>query len=549
MTKQSVTKKRGRENHFRSIPVNFTTSTLRVAIVQLEGPLPSAKVAAVGSGGRETFAWSSMDEVNRRIDKAIKVITFVVNAHPGTNVIIFPEYSIPIELALPQLRRASAEHDVVIIPGADNIPQRNSSRVISRCPIIIPNQEPIWVNKQNPSKWEEGKVDKPLRHDIPLFSWKHDKRRYHFRVSICLDFPTVIYDATNTGDDPLLHFVPMCSPDNPTFHTYADTLLWEVGGRAVFLANCVGTGAAGGSAVFAVTPAGARLKPAVSLSSNHESIAIVDVHCDRLVPPKRSGKEPKGCLGQVFLYQVQTSAAGIEIVPTDPAPAFEPVERGVLNPSVFAYLGKQLRMTFLGVEGYGAFDKQAFSQRNFELYSVLGHHDVMVTHLHHDAYTLLYDVNQTLAWKLRTGVRSERQATLSEQTLQQFPYFEVSAFHKVLGHSVPAESAGAFDLHPPTPDDLAKLLDLGMDWNAADEAFRNGARAKGWILDVTRLEPGAIDAVMTVYLDHPTEIQGPLETFDRLVVPELVGNPIVTSVCRHWPQNVGALYSPHQRAS
>src|SRR4051794_22758870 len=162
------------------------------------------------------------------------------------------------------------------------------------------------------------------------------------------------------------------------------------------------------------------------------------------------------------------------------------IERGVLNPALFAFLGKQLRVTFLGVEGYGNFSADAFASKAFELYSVLGHHDIMVTHLHHGASALLYDVNESLAWKLRTGLRAEPPGAVSEHTLQQFPYFEVSSFHKVLGVSVPAEAAAAFFLHPPSPDERNMLLDLGMDWDAAtvDSNFRDAARKKGWILDI-----------------------------------------------------------------
>jgi hypothetical protein len=335
--------------------------------------------------------------------------------------------------------------------------------------------------------------------------WKHSGKTYYFSVNICLDFPTVIRDATPTGDAPIIYFVPMCSPDNPTFHTYADTVLWEDSGRAVFLGNCVGSGCAGGSSLFAVTPTGARLRPAVALSNNREAIAVVDLHCDRLVPPKRSGSQPKGGVGEVFYYHIQTSAAGVEIVPAQKEPTPDALSRGVLNPALFGYLGKQLRMTFLGVEGYGSFDQEKFSAWNFELYSVLGHHDVMVTHLHHDAYALLSDVDRSFAWKNRNSPRTEREST-TEERFHQFPYFEVSAFHKVLGVPVPVDTITAFDRHTPTFDEIRMLLDLGMDWTAgaSDEGFRNAATKHKWILAVTKTEPGQIDAVMTSISITPT---------------------------------------------
>jgi predicted amidohydrolase len=276
-------------------------------MVQAEGPLPSAKISAVTPSGRETFAWSSIEEVERRIDKAADVVDFITRNRPETNVILFPEYSVPVELALTRLQRLADLHKVIIIPGADNISQQRRRRVYNQCPIIIPQSKPVWITKQNLSQWEEGKIDTPPASVSPLFTWTHDGRAFYFTVNICLDFPMVIRDVTPAGNDPLIHLVPMCSPETTTFRTYADTVLWEAGGRAVFLCNCVGANAAGGSALFAVTPTGARLRPVVSLTNNNEGIACIELYCDRLVPPKRTSKEPRVAVGQVYQYDIQTS--------------------------------------------------------------------------------------------------------------------------------------------------------------------------------------------------------------------------------------------------
>lgn len=205
-----------------------------------------------------------------------------------------------------------------------------------------------------------------------------------------------------------------------------------------------------------------------------------------------------------------------------------PVARAVLNPALFEYLGKKLRVAFLQVEGYGSFAPEKFSQRSFELYSVLGDCDIIVTHLDQAAYALFYDVNQSLAWKLAGAPGG-----VPEDALQQFPYFEVTSYHKVLGVAVSASAANSFLLHPPLPEDIEKLIDLGIDWNganSADDGFRSLARQNGWILGTKTPEPSELDAVMTIHLDHPEEIAMPAQRFERAVLPALIEEPAVTSI-------------------
>ena len=51
----------------------------------------------------------------------------------------------------------------------------------------------------------------------------------------------------------------------------------------------------------------------------------------------------------------------VAIVPTEDESTLEAFDQRVLNPALFGYLGKQIGMTFLGVEGRGFFVRQARS--------------------------------------------------------------------------------------------------------------------------------------------------------------------------------------------
>src|ERR1044072_807388 len=130
------------------VPLPLTTSTLTIAMVQLEGPLPGGKTI-IASHGRETFEWQSLEEINKRLLKAELVLDFLGTHHPDTNVVVFPEYSLPVREILPSLKKKAALYNQIIIPGADNMRQRDKKTILNRCPIILPNSEIIWITKRH----------------------------------------------------------------------------------------------------------------------------------------------------------------------------------------------------------------------------------------------------------------------------------------------------------------------------------------------------------------------------------------------------------------
>lgn len=348
-------------------------------------------------------------------------------------------------------------------------------------------------------------------------------------LHICFDFLLAIREALPSHKDPVLHITSMCSPDITTFRTYADTILWEEGGRAIILCNCAGEQFAGRSSLFAVTPGGSRLKSALEIPHRQEGLLVFELDVNHLVLPKRTTPTTKSPIGKVFAFDINAELGNLDIKPVTNDEPDGVLTRGVINPALFSYYGKTLRITFLSVEAYGKLNAADLIGKPFESYSILGHSDLMVSHLHHSAYAMITDISESIPWKLSSDLTAQKVDT---STLAKFPYFEVNSYYKVLGVTITEEIIRAFDGNPVLTDDLRKILALGKNWNdpSIPKEFKELCLTNRWILDTTDLEPGQIDAVMTIYLDYPAEIQGHFQTFELHVLPKLIQNSAITSI-------------------
>jgi len=513
----------------QEVQIQKSGTPLHVAFAQIRSPLPSGKTA-VALHGRESFEWTSLEEQEARISKACQILDFIADRHPYTDIVIFPEYSIPVEAAIPRLKPLADRYELVVVPGADNVRESDTGLILNKSPILVPGlSEVVWSVKRRISPMEVGYVDEPSSVSNPILYWDVEGGRYYVSISICMDFTLSVRDRLPDEDRPVIHLVPMCSRDMLTFRTYADTLLGEQGGRAVFLCNAVGQGAAGASSVFALTIGGARLIPAVQMSEVDEELAIVCLDCAQLHLPKRTALTTKPPIREVHRYGIRTSTSGIAIEREAPVKQ-RPRSRAVVNPYLFNVAGKKLGVMFVGVDEYGKVLTTNVDSRGFEAYSVLGPSDMMITHLHQDVDDMIYDISEAIPWRLPTGERN--QPPLDPSLATRFPHFAVTGYHKVLGATITAADRAAFDEMQPTYEEMESILRLGSDWNTAGIARTLKAQFldNRWILGETTAEPGEIDAVMTLYLDHSDGIARMLQTFDDHVLPELQDLSEVTSI-------------------
>jgi hypothetical protein len=516
------------------IKLPIEKSLVVVAMVQIEGPLPNGKHLSVIQG-RETYAWKSLEEIEARIKKAAQILDLLHALHPGIDIVLFPEYSLPVESAIPVLQGKADAYRFVIVPGSDNITPYPDVKILNRSPVIIPGlAEPVWITKSEPSQWEVGMIDAEPDQVNPFFYWEVNGKTYCLSIRICLDL-TLAGQTNPMSAIPGLYLVPMCSPDLATLRTYADVLLRAEGGSASILCNAVGKFSTGQSCVMSVTAAGERLRPALELDSAKEQVSVFEIDCDRLVMPKKSQINTKPPLGKRFHYDIDQSGAsgsGIRLIPVD----FSQVEKarliGVINPAIFDHYGKKMRISFLSVQEYASLIEKAKGV-SFEILAVLGHHDIMITHLHEARYDMFYDVNQIVSWRPVTALEFDYSTSRrkGEFARQPFPYFRVDTYHKVLGVPVGESLASAVDI--PDEEELREIFLLGENWEdeTVSDATRDKFLARRWILGKTSRRPGVISGVMAISLDYAgIDVSEPLALFDYHVLPKIVHNNEVTSV-------------------
>lgn len=515
-------------------PIDLKKTKIVIAIAQLQGPLPDGKHKTV-INDRETLAWKSLDDIKSRLEKVNAILDNLSQGTLKPDIVVFPEYSFPVERAIPELQKRATEYGFIIVGGADSILQPNGKDIYNQSPILLPGHEqPIWVTKGVVSQWEEGLVDEPGETAHPLLTWEVEGREFWISIHICLDFSRASEEFKSGGG---LFIVPMCSPDVMSFLGWADNLLRLERGTATVLCNCVGEGAKGQSGLVAVNSGGKPFQAALELSAKKEQVSVFEIDLNHLSPPKKTPTNLKIYpLVRRFLSDLDTMLGGIPLNEI-PAQGEEIRNRGVINPTIFsAVLGKKMRMAFLNVPEYGAIRKSV-EGKDYEVLAILGKEDLMVTHLADDRYDMIFDVTRAISW-IGTKGETVTLQDLTEIAEDNFPHFRVDKYYKVLG--VPVTEAdreiffGAREKRFPNFNEIGKIFKLGQWWEDPDVTDPERIRFKDnrWILDTTGTNPGDINAVMTIRLQHArVEIKAHLlAKFEEKIVPELCQSSQVTSL-------------------
>lgn len=369
------------------------SSKITIAICQLETDGKHKTLV----GDRNSFGWKNIEDVNERVRKAGEIVDSL-NRLPKQqiDIIVFPEYSLPIEKVVPLLQQKSHQYGQIIVAGADNIVQEDSSRILNQCPIILPNKKIVWVTKRQLSPWEHGYVDEPENFQVPKLTWKDaDGNKYWMAVSICLDFNLAKKEYSKGGG---IFIVPMCSPDVDAFRGWADDLMRLEHGTATVLCNGFGELGAGQSSLIAMIPDGKPFKPAFELPESKEAIAVFEIDCKQLAPPKKTNPAFTYPLGKTFFYSLISTSGRIELK-TLQIIEKDVVTRGVINPAIFENLDKKTRMAFLSVENFWE-SVRGLRHQNFEVLAILGQHDILITHIHENRYDMIYDIRKVINWRM-----------------------------------------------------------------------------------------------------------------------------------------------------
>jgi len=481
-----------------------------------------------------------------RIEKVCGILDELSRNTLKPDFVIFPEYSFPVKRALLKLQEKADQYGFVIIGGADSIKQPNSTEIFNQSPIIIPHRkEPLWITKRFVSQWEEGLIDEPPPGENPLLVWTVDEVEYWISTHICLDFSLAANERKVGGG---LFFVTMSTPDIQSFLGWADSLLRLENGTATILCNSVGDAMKGQSSVAIVDPKAKPFRAAFELSSEKEQVGIVEIDLQKLSPPRKATLKHAFPLGKRYIYDVQVMDGRIKLYHLPEINEDKTFKRGVINPSIFNdVLGKKLRMAFLNVPHYTDVEKSV-KEKDYEVLAILGKEDVMITHLAADRYDMIFDVTQAMNWIDIKGntVTLKNVDDLGEDN---FPHFRVDTYFKVLGKSLTNDNRKVFTQGKPFPtfQEIEKIFKLGLDWE--DDGINQEERQKfldnQWILDISTLPPGQINAIMTISVKHARENErraNLLTKFEEKVLPLLIEDAEVTSVYKGVSPGLGIDY-------
>ena len=192
-----------------------------------------------------------------------KILSILEFLKDKTDCVVFPELSIPFEM-LGELREFADREKILIIAGSHYAERKNIEEYNelfdhefgekdvrkSICPILVPSQKILHIEKIYPSKEEDigFNVTGMVKGEIQgIFSIGN----YDFGVLICSDLmnPDLrsrIFKKAN------LVLAPQFNPRMDRFYEIANTEFQNPNNivRAIVLANATGQTAAGGSAVF-----------------------------------------------------------------------------------------------------------------------------------------------------------------------------------------------------------------------------------------------------------------------------------------------------------
>src|SRR5438105_2480073 len=112
MTKRSI-------HGLAEIQVPFRSHRVSIVMGQLSGPSEAKQLSF--AEGRETYHWKSEEEVRQRLVKVEHILAHITRESRHTDLLVFPEYSVPVEPALKLLQEFSTANETVIIGGSDNI--------------------------------------------------------------------------------------------------------------------------------------------------------------------------------------------------------------------------------------------------------------------------------------------------------------------------------------------------------------------------------------------------------------------------------------------
>jgi predicted amidohydrolase/DNA polymerase III delta prime subunit len=218
----------------------------------------------------------------------------------GTDILVFPEYSIPAIL-LPEIYKLTKESRLTVIAGSHMItshnlgiysdlclPLNNSHIGFAVSPVIVPSGKHDIIFKYNKSKWENG-LEVPKSEDFKIIKYTINDQTINLGILLCIDGIRVPFhhlEAENT-----LIIVPSWSPSTTVFD--ATGIIARYNEMALVYAN---TSQIGGSKIHAPFPESDRhwfadKDSTKILPKNSEGLLTVKLDLNNMKRSKATARE------------------------------------------------------------------------------------------------------------------------------------------------------------------------------------------------------------------------------------------------------------------
>lgn len=347
------------------------------------------------------FVWTSQSHIDRRKRKVSLLLQNIKELK--SNIIVFPEYSVPKECHS-TFQSFADGNGCVIVAGSYYEYRRDDPLFRNNvCRVYIPHQPPLTIVKKHKYLNEEEALETASGFpNVARLVWTENTgKTFSTSVYICRDY--LIPYASDGGPDQIsqmdwenvgLNIVVMCSSQATLFEGQAafDVRRMRGKGKFVALCNCCGTSMEGsqgaGSALLGPTQEYRRKYGDVieKLPGDEEAILTAEVSLDKVaeigvlglieIKPDKHIYDP---LRSVSKSRVRwlASESGVNF---DPIIELAVRKRGVWHPAFLDVVGRNIAMELRTTQRYGAV-KEAFKKSKIQLVSavgLVGLHDVML---------------------------------------------------------------------------------------------------------------------------------------------------------------------------
>lgn len=403
------------------------TDKIKLAIVQLESPFYKQIVA---DEEKCIFSWkeNSLNMLRYKVDSILNQI-IETSQEKKPNIIVFPEYTIPISM-IGDLKKFAEDNGIIIVAGSSLIDDVKSKLYQKNvCHILVPRKEYL-IEKNELSRMEVDFVKPGERDELDLL-WEYNDITYSIQITLSLDYMNLRIDERKG-----IIIVPMCSENVDFFVTKARQDIKKGTGKFIILCNGVTLTQQQRTPLIR---GGTGIYGKLATSENED----INIEKREIYTLSRMGWEEGVLLAELNVENLSVlNISKFKKYKEDTQFMLETEIRGIVNPLLFEKLGRKLCFTFIKTPDYWEVRKilKTPDFAPFSIYAITGYVDLLIQHFVGDSLTEKLEENPIF---------------------EEMPHFTVNKVLRWLRQN---------NLEPPKvePSDveLEDILKLERDWRA-----------------------------------------------------------------------------------